>query len=388
MTLRVLNVNNAIDLKSGGGTAERTFQMSRQLARVGVVCHVLTIQSDDLDQERLDALAPATVTVLPRLLERYHVPTAVWARVRTLVEQADIIHLMGHWSILNALVYIAARHTGCPYVICPAGALPLFGRSRYLKWLYNFIIGKAIVRNASGWIAVTKTELPHFEAYGVAAADVMILPNGVDEADFPEIGCGCLRAALRLMEDERILLFMGRLNLIKGPDLLLQAFVKLRESIQNVHLVFAGPDGGMQEALQASVLDAGVEHCVHFLGHVSGEMKVAAYRDAELLVVPSRQEAMSIVAVEAGFCGTPVLLTDQCGFDLVKTIDPRLETEATAAALTLAISELLNAPELRAGIAPQWHDFVTSKFAWKKLAPEYLSYYRAIIETRSPPASA
>jgi glycosyltransferase involved in cell wall biosynthesis len=387
MALRVLNVNNLIDLKSGGGTAERTFQMSRQLARAGVECHVLTIQSDDLDCGRLDALAPASVTVLPNLLQRYHVPVAVWSRIRALVEGVDIVHLMGHWSILNALVYLAARRTGRPYVLCPAGALPLFGRSRWLKFLYNFAIGNAIVRNASGWIAVTKAELPHFEAYGVAPADVKVIPNGVDEADFPEMEPGGLHALLALPKGQRILLFMGRLNLIKGPDLLLQAFVRLRAAIQDIHLVFAGPDGGMQEALQASARAEGVEPWVHFLGHVSGEMKVAAYRDAELLVVPSRQEAMSIVAVEAGFCGTPVLLTDQCGFEEIKTIDPRLETEATVSAIASAIGELLAAPDLRAEIAPRWRAFVTSRFAWENLVPEYLSYYGSIISTRNRPAS-
>lgn len=383
MTLRVLNVNHVIDLKSGGGTAERTFQMSRQLAKAGVDCHVLTIQSNDLDVARLQALEPASVTVLPNLVQRYHVPLAAWPRIRALVEEADIIHMMGHWSVLNALVYIAARRIGRPYVMCPAGALPLFGRSLWLKRLFNLVIGQAIVRNAAGWIAVTEAELPHFEAYGVRSADVKIIPNGVDEADFPQSGSGDLRAFLKLPKEERIVLFMGRLNLIKGPDLLLKAFARLRASMQDIHLVLAGPDGGMQAALHSSTREAGLEPWVHFLGHVSGAMKVAAYRDATLLVVPSRQEAMSIVAVEAGFCGTPALVTDQCGFGEIKSVDSRLETEATESAIAAAISTLLLAPDLYSEIAPKWHTFVTSRFAWKSLVPEYLSYYDAILSTRN-----
>ena len=56
---------------------------------------------------------------------------------------------------------------------------------------------------------------------------------------------------------------------------------------------------------------------MHFLGYIRGDDKVGAYTGAKLLAVPSRREAMSIVALEAGACGTPVILTTACGFDEV-----------------------------------------------------------------------
>ena len=71
-----------------------------------------------------------------------------------------------------------------PYVVCPAGALPLYGRSKWLKRCYNFIIGDAIIRNASGWIAVTEAEFPQFEEYGVDSSLVTVIPNGVSKEDF------------------------------------------------------------------------------------------------------------------------------------------------------------------------------------------------------------
>lgn len=389
MTLRILNVNDTLDLKTGGGTAERTFQMNRFLAREGARCEVLTINSEQLDSSRIEALKPSKVTVLPYFWRRFRVPLWNWKLIRQAVDNADIVHLMGHWSILNALVYVAARRAAKPYVICPAGALPLFGRSKWLKRCYNFLVGNGIVRNASAWIAVTKGEFDHFEAYGISSSLVTVIPNGVSEEDFPVMDVTEFKRRCGL-PDEPIILFMGRLNPIKGPDLLLEAFISARVAFSNFHLVFAGPDGGMFAALQQTAEHKCVSEFVHFLGFVTGADKVAAYRMAKLLVVPSRQEAMSIVAIEAGFCGTPVLLTDQCGFSEIRSIDPRLEVPATVAGIATGLTGLLIEPNKLADISQPWSNFVKQRFSWSSLAPEYLKLYSSILSRLSagmPPPS-
>lgn len=375
--MHVLNVNASIELKGGAGGAERTFQMSRFLARHGVRCTVLTL-STGLDPERVAALAPAVVVAFPTLWARFQVPWIDWKVVRRLVKEADIIHLMAHWSVLNAAVYLAARLARKPYVVCPVGTLPLFGRSGVLKRLYNVVVGTAIVRNASGWIAVTIGEFPHFESYGIPASRVTVIPNGVCEDDFPATDT---QAFLRRhdLPGGPIILFMGRLNPIKGPDLLLRAFFKVRDRLPGYRLVFAGPDGGMLSELREMASSEGLADRVHFLGYVNNDDKPAAYRCAKLLVVPSRQEAMSIVALEAGMCGTPVLLTDQCGFGDIRAIDPRLEVPATVDGIAEGLVRFLAREEVLKEIAPVWHGFVVQRYAWDSIAPRYLEFYRKIL---------
>lgn len=375
--LRILNVNDMLDLKTGGGTAERTFQMSRYLAKQGASCKVLTIDSKYLDEERVEALKPASITVLPSLWGRFHVPRNGWGAICRAVNESDIIHLMGHWSMLNALVYLAARRAGKPYVVCPAGALPLFGRSRLLKRIYNFFVGNAIIRNASAWIAVTEGEFPQFAEYGIPRSQVTVIPNGVSAEDFPVVDIVEFKHQQRL-PDAPIILFMGRLNPIKGPDLLLQAFLQSRKSFPKYHLVFVGPDGGMLASLREMAERAGQSESVHFLGYVGGTDKSAAYRMADLLVVPSRQEAMSIVAIEAGICGVPVLLTDQCGFGVVRSVDPSLEVPATVEGLASGLVKLLAHPDILRKIPPVWFDFVDKRYSWNSLVPEYLRLYQKI----------
>lgn len=378
MTIRVLNVNDLLDLKSGGGTAERTFQMSRFLARQDASCEVLTINSGHLDEQRMEALKPARVSVLPCLFKRFKIPSWRPGCIRRAVEEADIVHLMGHWSVLNAIVYLAVRRAGKPYVVCPAGALPIFGRSRWLKQSYNLIIGNAIIRNASGWIAVTEGEFPQFEDYGVPRSRVTVIPNGVSADDFPFVDIAEFRNRYGLPNAPTIL-FMGRLNPIKGPDLLLQAFLQARHVFPGYHLVFAGPDGGMLAALRESAERSGMGGMVHFIGYVAGVDKSAAYRMADLLVVPSRQEAMSIVAIEAGICGVPVLLTDQCGFGEIRTIDERLEVPVSVIGIADGLISLLADPSVLERLSSSWASFVDRKYSWIAVVPEYLKLYQRIL---------
>ena len=375
--MRVLNVTSSIDSKSGGGTAERTFQMSRFLAdQPNVLCTVLSLNID-ASTARVQELLPARNVALPCLWRRFYLPRGGWSAIQRLVTEADVIHLMGHWSVLNYLVYVLARRAGKPYVVCPAGALPIFGRSAVLKRLYNFFAGRAIIQNATAWIAVTASELPHFEQYGVARSKVLIIPNGVNEADFPLVDQQVFLEKYCL-PDVPMVLFMGRLNPIKGPDLLLQSFACVSAQLPALHLVFIGPDGGMLDQLIQMATSAGLERRVHFLGYVGGVEKSAAYRCARLLVVPSRQEAMSIVAIEAGICGIPVLLTDQCGFSKVKEVDPRLEVPATVHGLEMGLMQLLGNVNALTEIAPAWKSFVKQNFTWDAIGPEYLHLYKRI----------
>ena len=92
--MRVLNVNSTLDLRAGGGTAERTFQMSRHLALHGVSTTVLTLDIE-LDEQRKLALARAKVVAVPCMWQRFYFPLGGLGVIRKLVAGADEIHLMG-----------------------------------------------------------------------------------------------------------------------------------------------------------------------------------------------------------------------------------------------------------------------------------------------------
>jgi glycosyltransferase involved in cell wall biosynthesis len=375
--MNILNVNMSLDPVTGGGTAERTFQMSHALVKLGLKCSILTLNFNT-NQTQVRRLGETEVIAIPCLSRRFYIPRLPVKLIRSMVKNADIIHLMNHWTLVNAVVYFFARHLGRSYVVCPAGALPIFGRSRIIKKAYNWIVGRRLIHNASALIAISVNELDHFRDYGVNPEKVTLIPNGVSQEEFQEIDDNAFRLKHGLKSNPFIL-FLGRLNSIKGPDLLLNAFLQIKDRFPDLHLVYAGPDGGLLSNLNAVVRNSKSQNRVHFIGHVDGAEKSQAYHAADLVVIPSRQEAMSIVVLEAGISGTPVLITDQCGFDEVEHIGGGKVVSATIEGLSNGLVELLSVPEKLKTMGRHLKNHASKNYTWNDTAERYLKLYQELL---------
>lgn len=379
--MNILMVNMSLDPVTGGGTVERTVQLARHFVLAGAGCSILTTDFG-LTVDRANDLAKwgIRVAALHCRVKRFYLPDLDMRRVNRLVREADIVHLMNHWTIINVMVYAACLQQKKPYLVCPAGALPVFGRSAFLKRAFNQLIGKRIIKSASGHIAIPFDEIDQFRPYGVAPEKITVIPNGIDPADFTARGSSAFRKKYTL-SDVPFILFVGRLNPIKGPDLLLKAFVEVKNKIPDLHLVFAGPDGGLQSELMQMTSGWKLQDKVHFLGYIGGADKSRAYHAAELLVIPSRQEAMSIVALEAGIAGTPVLLTDQCGFDQVEAVGGGRVVSPTpesigAGLLSLCADSKRSESLGRMGARLQKH--ISQHLTWTSVVQKYLELFETI----------
>lgn len=374
--MKILNVIMSLDRVTGGGSVERTFQMSRALVKAGEECSILTTDVG-LTPERIKELEGVTVVALACLSKRFYVPKFRYKEIEDLVINADIIHLMTHWTFLNALVYVIARRHKKPYVVCPAGVLLIYGRSRVIKSLYNLLIGKKLIRNANKHIAITADEIPQFKTYGVQNDSITVIPNGIDPEDFKDNDVDDFRAKYGLGRAPFIL-FMGRLNAAKGPDLLLRAFCNARENLAAYHLVFAGPDQDMSAELRAMASQYNVLDRVHFLGYVGRLDKSRAYYAADLLVIPSRREAMSIVVLEAGISGTPVLMTDQCGFNELAETGGGMVVPVSVGGLEKGLVDMLcNRVNLKTR-GQNLKAFVSKYFLWDSLVDKYIQLYKGL----------
>jgi glycosyltransferase involved in cell wall biosynthesis len=118
---------------------------------------------------------------------------------------------------------------------------------------------------------------------------------------------------------------------------------------------------------------------MHFIGYVGGADKSSAYRAADLLVIPSRQEAMSIVVLESGISGTPVLLTDQCGFDEVDRIGGGKVVPATVEGVQAGLVDLLSDRSKLAGMGGRLMDYVRDNYTWIVIVRKYLGLYDRLL---------
>jgi len=376
--IRLLNVTVLLDPKIGGGTAERTFQMSRALLNE---CTSVTILTNDIGitADRKKSLGNVGLMALPVIIKRFPVYYVSWAKIKKMINSVDVIHLMGHWNPINILVYVAARRLKVPYVVCPAGELPLFGRSSLIKRIYNLLIGYRMIQNAAGHVAITPDEFEAYERYGIDRSQVVLIPNGINEADFQVSQDQGFVSRLGL-NGVPFILFMGRLNPIKGPDLLLDAFCRVCRQFSEYHLVFAGPDGGMLNQLKETVKAFHIQDRVHFAGYISGQDKTCAYAAADFLVIPSRQEAMSIVVLEAGIIKTPVLLTDCCGFDEVDSMGGGLVVRASVEGLEKGLIQMMGKKAVLHKMGELLYDFVRKNYTWDLISTLYMDLFRKAAE--------
>ncbi len=379
--MRILNVVTHIDPVTGGGCAERTRQMSRYLARCGEEVTLLTIDLG-LTKEWRKALPGVEVVALPTFIKRFYFPLLQLNRIKKAVAEADMIHLIGHWSVLNTLVYLFLRRQNKPYVVCPAGALPICGRSKILKAIYNSLIGRQMIQEAAADILVTAAELPACQDYGIETDKIVVIPNGIDPDAPTHIDVAAFREKSGLGPNPFIL-FMGRLNHLKGPDLLLRAFCEAMDELPDYHLAVVGPDGGLRQEMAEITAHFEAQARVHFLGYIGNQAKTEAYHAAQLVVIPSRQEAMSIVVLEAGICGTPVLLTDQCGFNEVAAVDGGEVVPASVTGLKAGLVGMLNNPQKLAVQGANLQRFVQENYRWDAIVIKYIELYRKILLRRA-----
>lgn len=375
--LNVLNVNMSVDPVLGGGTAERTVQLCCQLVKSGCSCTLLALDlglSDDFKKSIREKGVDGVY--LPCFSKRFYIPFPFFNAVARVVKNADIVHLMGHWTFINALVFLFCLFYRKPYVVCPAGALPVYGRSKVIKNIYNFVFGRKILQKASAWIAITEDEVKQFIPYGVPAKNITVIPNGINPDDFKAKDDTAFRAKHDL-NGTLFILFMGRLNEIKGPDLLLDAFLSLEARYPGSELVFVGPDGGMLSALKERSSVSGKNN-VRYLGYLGGDEKSKAYHAADFLVIPSRQEAMSIVVLEAGAVATPVLITDQCGFNEVQCVGGGKVVPASVKEIARGIELMIEGGELKE-MGQRLNDYVLTNYRWSAVARSYISLYNALL---------
>lgn len=273
---------------------------------------------------------------------------AVKRYCRARLGKFDIIHIFGLYDLLGPPVAAACRKRVIPYVVEPIGMFLPIVRSLWLKRLYHLIWGGKMLQGASHVLATSEQEIEELVGGGVSRAKVLIRRNGVEVPESWPKG-GTFREALGIARDAKLVLFLGRLSVKKSPDLLLRATAEVLRTSAGIplKLVFAGPDEGVKTQLEQLASQLGVRANVQIAGPLFGEAKWAAYREADVFVLPSQNENFGNAAAEAVAAGTPVIVTEQCGIAPLLANEAGLVVPHEIGALAHALRQVLGNEELR-----------------------------------------
>jgi D-inositol-3-phosphate glycosyltransferase len=249
---------------------------------------------------------------------------------------------------------------------------------------------KELVASCQCVIAATdrgKAELEHY--YDAIPGKVSVVPCGVNIELFQPVAQNLARLKLGLT-GERILLFVGRIDPLKGADRLLEA-VSYLKNFHNLRLVIIGGDESSRsevEKLRKLSIELGIQDRVTFQGTVKQTELPYFYSAADVCVVPSYYESFGLVALEALACGTPVVAADVGD---LKNIIRQGKTGYvvngnTPASLADGIARLLSRPSRDMESALTIRASV-SRFDWANVAGELIRKLRPVLDKWMSPVA-
>lgn len=301
-----------------GGPVRVVRSMSKELARR----HEVTVYTTSaLDHHRDFGVSPTEVKLdgyrvvyFPRIFKfsKFNFSPAMTRTLRQTLNKHDIIHLHSWRHFQDIIVNYYAKSLGVPYVLQTHGSLPRVAEKQGLKWIYDMFFGHRLLTDASKVIAFTKMEAEQFRNAGVPEGKIEIIPNGIDLSEYDNLPPkGSFRRKFSIDDDEKIILYMGRVHKLKGIDFLAKSFAHLvRSGLKNVKLVIAGPDDGYLNSAKNLASSLGVSRDVVFVGYVPEEYKVSAYVDSTVVVYPGQYEPFGLVSLEAAVVSKPVVVAE------------------------------------------------------------------------------
>lgn len=228
----------------------------------------------------------------------------------------DIIHIHGVWHFAGVAPYLAGITTA--KCITTHGLLDRWTISKgyWKKYLFGLLFQKSILKKTE-LIQINNTDeqedLKRFLDF--QHSNVKIIPNGMNLSNFAKLPPkGVFREKFNLPTDKKIILFLSRINLKKGLDLLLPAFKNIASQREDCLLVMAGPDDGYLTETQNFIAANSLQERIKLVGMLTGDDKLAAFSDADIFALPSHSEGFSIATLEALISGIPSLLSDRVGF--------------------------------------------------------------------------
>jgi glycosyltransferase involved in cell wall biosynthesis len=212
---------------------------------------------------------------------------------------------------------------------------------------------------------------------GVKRDDFHVTPNPVNELFFAPAEAGAI-------SDESLVLFAGRLEWRKGPDILIKALLEVLEQHPNARLCLAGgdtntaPGGTSGLAYLSSLIPEQSRKHIEFTGFLEPEQLLKKYRQATVCVFPSRWEGFGLVAAEAMACGKAIVVSDTPGFrELISEgVTGLFAKGEDPQGLAAAIGRLLSDSRLRQALGSAASRDVRARFRGSEVGKSMLGVYR------------
>ena len=294
----------------------------------------------------------------------------------------DVIHAHD-WLVANAAKALKNAY-GIPVVATihatEAGRNSgIHDTQRYIndtEWMLTYEASEVIVNSN-----YMKNELQRL--FGLPYEKINVIPNGINLSNFIGIERDYDFRRQYAMDNEKIILYVGRLVYEKGIQHLIAAMPKVLSNYHDAKLIIAGR-GGMMDELRQEASNLGLNDKIYFTGYLDSKQVQKMYKCADVAVFPSTYEPFGIVALEAMLAGVPTVVSDVGGLDEIVThgVDGMKAYAGNANSIADSITALLYDHQLATNVSKKAKQKVKEQFNWEKIAQDtHFTYEKAVCQT-------
>lgn len=318
-------------------------------------------------------------------------PLAAPFKIRKDIKDYDIVHIHEHRQTLAIIASYFARKNNIPYIVQAHGSVLPFFQKEGLKNLFDKVFGFKILHNASCVFALTEVEKEQYLKMGVDEERIEIVPLGINLEEYENLpSFGKFRSKFNIAENDKLILFVGRIHEIKGLGLLIGAFNDLinqnyeKNSLEDtgghsIKLAIVGPDDGYLTELEDKIKEYSLEENVIITGPLYKEEKQEALVDCDLFVMPSKYESFTTSGLEAMACSKPLVLTKNNHIHDWVDGNVGLACEDNKDSLREAIEKVLFDEELSQIFAENGRKLINEKYNWDIINDQILEIYRKFL---------
>ncbi len=375
-----------------GGIARVVHDLSKRLIKDGHEVHVVTYKEGNVSEYENDKGVHVHRVNNYMINPNNFIDWIMQLNFNMIAKANELIEKEGKFDVIHAhdwLVTYAAKTLKNSYNIPIVATIHATeaGRNsgihdevqRYIndtEWLLTYEASEVLVNSN-----YMKNELQRL--FGLPFEKINVVPNGINMTAFNGVERDYDFRRQYAADNEKIILFLGRLVYEKGVQHLIAAMPKILANYHDSKLIIAGK-GGMLDELRQQVNYLNIGHKVYFTGYLDAKKVCKMYKAADISVFPSTYEPFGIVALEAMLAGVPTVVSDIGGLDEI--VEHRVNGMKSYAgnpnSLADSILNLLYDPQLCANIVKQARIKVKNEYNWNKIAQDtYFIYQKAICET-------
>lgn len=379
-----------------GGPVKACVEMARSLVDMGHEVDIFTTDQDGPNRLNVATDAPHRKDGVNTHFFRAQtlrgwpcVSFSLWRALRAKVHEYDVVHVHSLYLFHGMVASYYCGKCDVPYLIRPCGALDpyLYKRHRLRKSICEMLFENRNIKNAAAIHFTTEEEKQLAQPFTHGTLGV-VAPLGLHLSEYENLpNPGTFRSAYPAIGGKKIILFFGRINFKKGLDILIDAFARVAQVRNDVHLVLAGPDNERYGVkVKTWAREKGIERQTTFTGMLQGNMKLAVLKDSTIFVLPSYTENFGLSVIEAMACGLPVVISNKVNiWREVQSAGAGVVAPCDARRFSAMISALLDDPGRATVMGKRGMALVQSSFSWSNVALKLERIYNLVLEDSELP---